>query len=233
MKNRKQGKRIIAWVLRIGMVFVLTSCGGPGTGQKEPEQDTKQENNGQDESPTDQNGKGDTDQQETAEITMGTITYSHGCIEKPWKYPYWEAKSKDLATGEVKDLVVFDDRAYIDGDEEMEAFFSSDSQSYPSATHDMLFVYTMPFDATVQIEVITRVHSEQSNGITAYCYVNDTSKYLLEPTVVTWEDDVKDFTYYEQKLKKGDVLYCGYGANGDATEDAGNFYVKMTYVDIE
>jgi len=172
------------------------------------------------------------------ELRLGTILYSHGCIEKAWKYPGWETISVDNETGEQKIMNKIDDRAYIDDGKDQKAFFDSDSQAFPSATHDMLYVYTVPCDVTVKIEMIARVYSSSSDGIVTYCYLNDKSNYLIDKRVIVAADEVLDQTTYKKtgselvKLKKGDILYCGYGANQTTDYDEGNFYVKMTFLSV-
>ena len=173
------------------------------------------------------------------ELRVGTILYSHGCIDQPWKYPGWEAISVNKNTGEQKVMNKIGDRAYIADENDQKAFFCSDSESFPSATQDMLYVYTVPCDVTVKIEMIVRVHSSKSDGVVTYCYLNDKSNYLIDTRVVTADDEVLDQTTYKKtgselvKLKKGDILYCGYGANQTTDYDDGNFYVKMTFLSVK
>lgn len=167
------------------------------------------------------------------EIESGTITYSHGCIEKPKKYPYWEAVSLNNETGEQKPLVAFDGALYLEGDTERETFLASDSQACPSEKYDLLYIYTMPYDAMVNIELTSKVQSELSNGIKVYCYLNDPSQPLVKEAVVTSQEGTMIHGAYAAELKKGDKVYCGYNANGSADNDGGNFYVKLTYITVD
>ncbi len=224
MKNGKV-KRLFAAVICGAMVFSMMAC---GNNQKAEEKgnETKQEQ-----------PKKEINLDEVAKtIMMGTTSYSHGGILKADKYPCWEMIAVNRETGEQSDMVLFDDRMYIEGDDEMIAYLSSDEESpdaNTSATHDLMYVYTVPCDATINLELISRVLSEESDGIVVSCYRNDTSDYLVKEEIVTPSEDMTVSSAYSVEVKKGDKLYCVYNPNGTADNDEGQFYVKLMYVDVK
>ena len=223
--NSKTVKRLLVAMLCVVVVFSVAACGG-GEGKEEKGNETKQEVT-----------KKEVDLDEVAKtIMMGTTSYSHGGILKADKYPCWEMIAVDRETGEQSDMVLFDDRVYVDGDDEMVAYFSSNEESpdaNTSPTHDLMYVDTVPCDATINLELISRVLSEESDGIVVSCYRNDTSDYLVEETVVAPSKEMTTSGAYSVEVKKGDKLYCVYNPNGTADNDEGQFYVKLVYVDVK
>ncbi len=222
----KTVKRLFATMLCAVVVFSMAAC-GEGKENEGKENKTKQAETKKPEVNLDEVAK---------TIMMGTTSYSHGGILKADKYPCWEMIAVDRETGEQSDMVLFDDSVYIDGDEEMIAYFCSNEESpdaNTSDTHDLMYVYTVPCDATVNIELISRVLSEKSDGILVSCYRNDKAEYLVEETVVEPNEEMTTLGAYSVDVKKGDKLYCVYNPNVTADDDEGQFYVKLVYVDVK
>lgn len=221
-------KQLLVFMLGMAMMLSMTACGA-GSGEEKDAQKTE------DKSGEEKKEKREWDLDAIgATIMMGTISYSHGVILKPEKYPCWDTVAKDLATGEITDMVQFDDRMYVDGDDEMVAFFEGGeaARACTSSDHDLIYVYTVPVNATVNIEITSRVFSEESNGIKVYAYMNDPSNCLVEEALVEPSEDMDQQFINMLEVKKGDKLYFGYNANGSNEQDEGNFYVKLIYMDV-
>ncbi len=226
---KKTVKQLLALMLGIAMILSMAACGGDNGG-KEDNQGTEEEAGKKEEEEKkewDLNAVG-------ATIMMGTVSYSHGVILKPEKYPCWDTIAKDHETGELTAMVQFDDRMYVDGDDDMVAFLGGGeaAKTCTSADHDLMYVYNVPVDAIVNIEITSRVFSEESDGIKVYAYMNDPANYLVEETVVEPSEDMDQQFINMLEVKKGDKLYFGYNPNGSNTHDEGNFYVKLIYVDV-
>ena len=217
---------LLAGMLCVAMALSVTACKSDKVEEKK-ETEVKQE----------ETKRPEVDLDEVAKtIMMGTTSYSHGGIIKPDKYPCWKMIAVNRETGEQSDMVLFDDCVYIDGDKEMTAFFSSDEESpdaNTSDTHDLMYVYTVPCDATINIELICRVLSEESDGVAISCYRNDTTDYLIEKTIVEPSEEMSSPGAYSVEVKKGDKLYCVYNPNVTAENDEGQFYVKLVYVVVK
>lgn len=259
--SQKVIKQLLAIMLGMAMIFSMAAC-RENSGKTEDEQKTEDSADGETDADkeTDGNGEqdtdGDTDDKTTnggetdtdgekqimkewdldavaANIMMGTVSYSHGVILQPEKYPCWDTVAMNRDTGEIKGMVRFDDRVYIDGDSEMIAYLGGGeaARACTSADYDLMYIYTVPVDATVNIEITSRVFSEKSDGFKVYAYMNDPSNYLVKETLVKPKDMNQQFINMLE-VKKGDKLYFGYNPNESSNEDEGNFYIKLIYIDV-
>ena len=225
---KKVGKRCLVLLLGTAIILSMTACGGSSGEVKD---DPKTEDGSGEEKKVKREWDLDAI---GATIMMGTVSYSHGVITKPEKYPCWDTVAKDHKTGELTEMVQFDDRVYVDGDEEMVAFFAGEeaARTCTSADHDLMYIYHVPVDATVNIEITSRVFSEESDGIIVYAYMNDPSDCLVEETLVEPSEDMDQQFINMLEVKKGDKLYFGYGPNESNAHDEGNFYIKLIYMDV-
>ena len=168
-----------------------------------------------------------------AAIEAGTVTYSHGSMNNPKVYPYWEMRSLELATGK--------ETALVKGSEPKTMYVAADSSAYVNVSgkaqssneHDLLYVYTMPCKARVDIALNASVAGAGSDGVVVYCYRNDTDHCLINHTKVTNTGNKTAGSAKGVILEKGDKIYFRLNKNGNTTDDAGYFYGKITYVEID
>ncbi len=164
--------------------------------------------------------------------TAGTNSFSHGSIKYPDAYPFWSAVAISKTTGKETVLVKEEDKLYIAGDTTKKAFFGSDTSAHPSEKYDMAYVYTMPCKAKINIALTAQVAAEGGDGIVGYVYVNKKSNMIIDETVFTAADGAKAVPANNLVLEKGDKIYFVYNMNKSIKGDAGNFYGKVTYVEM-
>ena len=168
-------------------------------------------------------------------VSNSGTTYSHGSISSPTTYKFWSAKAVNLTTGEMTDMVKESNTMYIDGDAEKTAYLNSGYESMTSDTHDLLFEYTMPCKAKVNITLYGAVGSASSDGAIASCYVNDTSNYIIDSTLIThvYTSSSKATTVGSKNgviLNAGDKIYFRLNKNQTTTDDKGTFYARIIFV---
>ncbi len=157
------------------------------------------------------------------------ITQSHGSISDATTYAGWEYKSVELATGTESDLVIVNNQTalrYVNGD--TKAYVRSSAMAQSGAKHDLMYVYTMPVTAKVNITLNASVKDADSDGVYVYCYVNDKSNTLINELITTTSKSQR--TANGIVLEKGSKVYFRLNKNGTTTSDLGYFYGSITYL---
>ena len=184
--------------------------------------------------PRDDGSGGNADNSGTAvNVTAGTVSFSHGMITNSATYPCWEVKSVDLSTNEISDMVKDSETKSMYVAKDTAAYVNSGGKAQSSKEHDLLYVYTMPCRAKVDIELHASVAGGNSDGVAVYAYRNSTDHCMINHTKVTNTANKAVGTAKGVIFEKGDKLYFRLNSNGTTTDDAGYFYAKLTYVEID
>lgn len=165
--------------------------------------------------------------------TPGTNSFSHGSIKYPDAYPFWSAVAISRTTKKETALVKEEDKLYIAGDTTKRAFFGSDTSAHPSETYDMAYVYTMPCKAKINLVLNAKVTADGGDGVVGSVYVNNKSNMIIQETVIQSADGAKAIPANNLVLNKGDKIYFVYSMHQSIQNDAGNFYGKISYVEID
>ena len=115
----------------------------------------------------------------------GTTMFAHGSINAPAHNPGWETRSVDLATGEEAALVRSGNYMHIAAEEKKTGFLHRNGYAATAEGYDLVYVYTMPCKAKIDLTVNASVQSDDTDGAVVYAYVNDTSNCVINRTVVT------------------------------------------------
>lgn len=116
---------------------------------------------------------------------------------------------------------------YVDGD--TTSYLNASGKAQTSSNYDLVYVYTMPCKATIDIALNASVANTGSDGVAAYVYVNDTSNCMINHTLVKKTSNAMIGTAKNITLNKGDKIYFRLNKNVDTAGDAGYFYAKITY----
>ena len=181
----------------------------------------------------DGSGSNSDDPEEEVAVTAGTISYSHGSINAPDVYPCWETKSVDLSTSELSDMVRGSASNTMYVQEDGSAYLNVKGYAQSAEGHDLLYVYTMPCRAKIDIELHASVADGGSDGVAVYAYRNSTKHCMINHTEVKNTTNKAVGTAKGVIFEKGDKLYFRLNSNGTTADDAGYFYVKLTYVEID
>lgn len=156
-------------------------------------------------------------------------TQSHGSISAPGTYQWWECKSVELATGAEEELVIVNNQEnwrYVK--EDVRAYVGSNATAQSGKDHDLLYVYTMPVTAKVNLAMNVTVTDETSDGVYAYCYVNDKSNTIINELITDTTRNAR--TANGVILEKGSKIYFRLNKNGTTTNDKGYFYGTITFL---
>ena len=116
---------------------------------------------------------------------------------------------------------------YVDGDGT--AYFNASGKMQSATNHDLVYVYTMPCKAKINIALNASVTSG-SDGVKVSCYVNDTSHYLIAEKTMTNTSNASAGSVNGVTLNTGDKIYFRVNKNTTTTSDNGMFYAAITFL---
>ena len=169
-------------------------------------------------------------------ITAKGTTYSHGSINTPTTYRYWQTKSVSLLDGNEADLITgsAEKTMYVnDGTES--AYVNGSAYAQSGEDHDLVYLFTMPAAAKVKIALQASVNSIDSDGVIVSCYVNEPSNYVIDSACITSTSKTALYSpgYADGEgiiLNKGDKIYFRLNKNETTTDDYGFFYGTIIFM---
>ena len=165
----------------------------------------------------------------------GTTMFAHGSINAPANNPGWETRSVDLATGEEAALVRSGNYMHIAAEEKKTGFLHRNGYAATAEGYDLVYVYTMPCKAKIDLTVNASVQSDDTDGAVVYAYVNDTSNCVINRTVVTNTSNTSVASKNGLTLNACDKLYLRLNKKESAPQAAtvankmGYFYGKIVF----